>query len=109
MAGFLEKWANLPPAGPSVAAAPKETKGASGLTHPNAEPVPAPIPPEREEGMPWPEWKAAELNRLFQEQGATGQPGRVTAATVQHGEAGLQRVDSAATNEQPMSRAEATE
>jgi hypothetical protein len=35
---------------------------------------------------PWAEWKAAALNRLFQEQGVTGQPGRITAATVRHGE-----------------------
>jgi hypothetical protein len=34
------------------------------------------------EGIPWAEWKAAALNRLFQEQGATGKPGRITAATV---------------------------
>jgi hypothetical protein len=37
-------------------------------------------------GTPWAEWKAAALNRLFQEQGATGKPGRITAATVWHGE-----------------------
>jgi hypothetical protein len=37
-------------------------------------------------GIPWAEWKAAELNRLFREQGATGEPGRITAATVRHGE-----------------------
>ena len=36
-------------------------------------------------GIPWPEWKAAELNRLFQEQGVTGEPSRITAATVRHG------------------------
>jgi hypothetical protein len=34
----------------------------------------------------WAEWKAAALNRLFQEQGVTGQPSRITAATVRHGE-----------------------
>jgi len=34
----------------------------------------------------WAEWKANELNRLFQEQGVTGEPGRITAATVRHGE-----------------------
>ena len=34
----------------------------------------------------WPDWKAAALNRLFQEQGVTGKPGRITAATVRHGE-----------------------
>jgi hypothetical protein len=34
----------------------------------------------------WAEWKAASLNRLFQEQGVTGRPGRITAATVLHGE-----------------------
>jgi hypothetical protein len=37
-------------------------------------------------GIPWAEWKAAALNRLFQEQGVTGKPGRITAATVRHGE-----------------------
>jgi hypothetical protein len=36
--------------------------------------------------IPWAAWKAAKLNRLFQEKGVTGQPGRVTAATVRHGE-----------------------
>jgi hypothetical protein len=34
----------------------------------------------------WCEWKAAALNRLFLEQGVTKQPGRITAATVRHGE-----------------------
>lgn len=32
----------------------------------------------------WAEWKAAALNRLFQQQGVTGRPGRITAATVRH-------------------------
>jgi hypothetical protein len=34
----------------------------------------------------WAEWKAAALNRLFLERGVTGRPGRITAATVLHGE-----------------------
>jgi hypothetical protein len=34
----------------------------------------------------WAEWKAAALNRLFLEEGATGRSGRITAATVAHGE-----------------------
>jgi hypothetical protein len=34
------------------------------------------------------EWKARALNSLFQEQGLTRKPGKITAATVQHGEAG---------------------
>ncbi len=34
----------------------------------------------------WAEWKASALNRLFQQQGLTGRPGRITAATVRHGE-----------------------
>jgi len=38
----------------------------------------------------WAEWKAEALNRLFQEQGRTGQRGRITAATVRHGEGGRQ-------------------
>jgi hypothetical protein len=37
-------------------------------------------------GTPWAEWKAAALNRLFQEHGAFGKAGRITAATVRHGE-----------------------
>ena len=67
-------------------------------------------------GIPWAEWKAAALNRIFLEQGVTGKPGRITAATVRHGEAGRKRksggvsaVDCAATDEQSMSRAETTE
>jgi hypothetical protein len=57
-------------------------------------------------GVGWAEWKAATLNRLFQEQGITGQSGGITAKTVRHGEACRKRVDSAASNEQPMSLAE---
>jgi hypothetical protein len=41
-------------------------------------------PPERP--MSWSEWKAAALNRLFREYGTSGQPGRITAETVRHGE-----------------------
>ena len=36
--------------------------------------------------MDWYEWKVRALNRLFQEQGVTGQPGRITAETVRRGE-----------------------
>ena len=44
---------------------------------------------ELESAIPWAEWKAAALNTLFAEQGVTGEPGRITAATVQHGEKSL--------------------
>jgi hypothetical protein len=37
-------------------------------------------------GIPWAEWKAAALNRLFHTQGTTGKTGRITAASVRHGE-----------------------
>jgi|GEM_PF-2363578 hypothetical protein len=40
----------------------------------------------KEVWISWCEWKARELNRLFLEQGATGQPGRITADTVRDGE-----------------------
>jgi hypothetical protein len=40
--------------------------------------------PLSETGVRWADWKAAELNRLFQEQGTSGQPCRITAATVRH-------------------------
>jgi hypothetical protein len=69
-----------------------------------------------ESGIDWAEWKAAALNHLFRAQGVTGQTGRITAATIRHGQAGRARksggvstVDCVATHEQPMSRAETTE
>lgn len=34
----------------------------------------------------WTEWKASAMNRLFEQQGVTRRPGRITAATVRHGE-----------------------
>jgi hypothetical protein len=37
-------------------------------------------------GIPWAECNAAVLNRIFQEQGVTGKLGRITVATVRHGE-----------------------
>ena len=40
------------------------------------------------DGMIWAEWKAQSLNRLFQDQGVTGQPAKVTAAGVHHCESG---------------------
>jgi hypothetical protein len=40
------------------------------------------------DGVPWAEWKATSLNKLFQDQGVTGQPGKITAATVRHCESG---------------------
>jgi hypothetical protein len=43
-------------------------------------------PAAAELGMPWAEWKAAALNQLFKELGTTGQPGRITAEAVRHGE-----------------------
>jgi len=43
-------------------------------------------------GIPWAEWRARSLNKLFLEQGVTGQSGgqsgRIKAAAVQHGESG---------------------
>ncbi len=38
--------------------------------------------------LSWPEWKATMLNRLFQEQGLTREPGHITAETVRHGLSG---------------------
>jgi hypothetical protein len=46
---------------------------------------------EHADGVPWAEWKAAELNRLFQETGATRQVGQIIARTVEHGERSLDR------------------
>jgi hypothetical protein len=45
-------------------------------------------PNEHAESRPisWAEWKARSLNRLSLEQGVSGRPGRITAATVRDGE-----------------------
>jgi hypothetical protein len=42
--------------------------------------------PAETKGISWAEWKAATLNRLFQEQGIAREPGRISTATVLHGE-----------------------
>jgi hypothetical protein len=59
----------------------------------------------------WAEFRATMLNQLFQEQGLLGELGRITAATVRHGENGPQKsgskVDFRTTAEQPISPAEA--
>lgn len=34
----------------------------------------------------WYQWKAEALNRLFRQQGRTGEPGNIIAETVLHGE-----------------------
>jgi hypothetical protein len=41
---------------------------------------------ELAEPISWFRWKANALNLLFQEQGITGEPGRITASAVAHGE-----------------------
>jgi len=46
---------------------------------------------EEPRGKTWAVWKAATLNRLFQEQGVTGEPGHITAATVLRGVTQVQR------------------
>ena len=113
MSTFLAKWVNIeqkrhskPGPAPLEAVqaySPAASPGGCELAHVSVASEGA----EHERAVSRAEWKAAALNQLFQEQGVTGQPGRITAATVLHGEADRVRVDSAATNEQPMSRAEA--
>ncbi len=44
-------------------------------------------PPQEPRGVSWSEWRADMVNRMFAELEATGQPGRITAETVRHGEA----------------------
>jgi len=44
------------------------------------------LPGTDERVMSWAEWQARNLNRLFLEEGQTGQPGRITADTVRHGQ-----------------------
>jgi len=66
--------------GPTVAETPE-------IGAPQDSAMPCPTNSEDEPaGVPWAEWKAAELNRLFQLQGVMGDLGRITAATVRDGE-----------------------
>jgi hypothetical protein len=99
MIGFLERWTTGPNFRNGTHARetePEPESANSGV--PESAPVPATMeqrqtnpmggwdPMDTLEGIPWAEWKAAALNRLFQEQGVTGQLGRITAETVRHGE-----------------------
>jgi len=60
-------------------------QAAPALPGPNVPNETEPLKPKGEpRGIPWAEWKAAALNRLFREQGVMGKPGRITAATVRH-------------------------
>jgi hypothetical protein len=49
--------------------------------------------PLQERVMSWAEWKAAALNRLFEEHGRLGRPGRITAETVLHGQRVSQMIE----------------
>lgn len=96
MSTFLTKWANVepdrptskPPLPAALAALQVDSSGWTMETMPDARAMSQgaaerePDPP----GVPWADWKAAALNRLFREQGVTGKPGRITATTVRHGE-----------------------
>ena len=99
MSAFLAKWATEPdrqPSGPPIPTASAETDADSpgGTSETTPDPRAAsPNAADREQepnlaaaGVEWAEWRAATLNRLFAEQGVTRQPGRITAATVRHGE-----------------------
>src|SRR5580698_3068160 len=114
MSAFLAKWTNIEaerhsegPRTPALSAIQAFPPAASTGSDEPAHDAVASEGPEYELALLCSEWKAAPLNRLFQEQGLTQQPGRITAATVRHGEAARDRVDCAATNERPMSRGEA--
>lgn len=98
MSTFLAKWANAPPKplpepvpAPSMACHADASGGGKGITK-DAHTTSPSVAWDRENepdlaisGVEWAEWKAAALNRLFQELGITGQPGRITAATVRNG------------------------
>ena len=59
--------------------------GSVGFVGPTSTPVPeiaVDCQKPEERVMSWCEWQAAALNRLFLEQGVTGQPGRITPETI---------------------------
>lgn len=82
---------NLGPASALPASSQADSTGVENETDAHAaSPVAAEherCPNPTEVGPVWAEWKAATLNRLFKEQGLTGQSGQITAATVRHSEA----------------------
>jgi len=80
MGGFLKTWAHRSPSEPIPV---KESLHVEEQAPTNSEPVLAKS--TLEQVVPWAEWKAEALNRLFQEQGVTGLTARITAATVMHG------------------------
>lgn len=84
MSAFLAKWSNS--GLEQNSAVQTYSFAASPEAEGRAQKPDAPESLEYEQGVPWAEWKAAALNRLFQDQGVTGLPGRITAATVLHGQ-----------------------
>lgn len=85
MGGFLDRWSSSPPVAPRIADSAKLPEHPGAPAQLNAEKDSAVASAQREEGVPWAEWKAAELTRLFQEQGVAGLPSRISAATIIHG------------------------
>jgi hypothetical protein len=68
-----------------VSCVPKASQNSEAAPREPTSPIARSERPTTETGVPWAEWKAATLNRLFREQGAGGQPGHITAETVRHG------------------------
>lgn len=77
MSSFLSRWAESIEKAPEQPDLPTNETRPSGV--PNAMPVPC-----TDEGQPWSEWKAQSLNDEFKR--LTGIRGRITGATVRHGE-----------------------
>jgi len=79
MNSFLEQWAE------GEAQSPRRVRNGEEPPTTDAQRGPK-MADSRESSSKSPEeWKAAELNKLFAEQGLTGKPGRLTAETVRHG------------------------
>ena len=59
------------------------------MTYKNLDRAMTPVPREagksEECGISYAEWKAAQLNPIFAEHGVLGEPGRITAQTIQDG------------------------
>jgi len=86
MKGFLARWVEQKADSevrqsdePEAMAGVKSTPEAATAAPPSRE-IRSGEPIER--AVPWAEWKAAQLNQVFEQQGVTGKPGRITADTV---------------------------
>jgi hypothetical protein len=101
---IIEECANITPTKPSKPGSDGFVGSTSEETAViKAQPQVDSVAAETAISVSWAEWKAASLNRLFRDQGLTGRAGKLTAATMRHGESSSPKVDCEPKSKRPMS------